>query len=188
MVALKLLGGAHLVGAGGPRAGQACQRHRIALLALLRAAPNATLPRERLMALLWPEHPDHRARRLLNLSVHVLRCALRGALAIFVMFAVACLGWVFFRGQSLSECMYILSHLASSEGQSQVLRPDVVDAGILWLLVLGLYFAEYLYLYRPAWTALNACPFSTRLTLYLMNMGSSTSRSFTVDPCVPADE
>lgn len=79
MAALKLLGGAHLIGAGGPCAGQACQRHRIALLALLRAAPNATLPRERLMALLWPEHPDHRARRLLNLSVHVLRRALRGS-------------------------------------------------------------------------------------------------------------
>jgi DNA-binding SARP family transcriptional activator/Tfp pilus assembly protein PilF len=79
MAALKLLGGAHLVGADGACAGQACQRHRIALLALLRAAPHATLPRERLMALLWPEHPDHRARRLLNLSVHVLRRALRGA-------------------------------------------------------------------------------------------------------------
>jgi len=76
MVSLKLLGGAHLEGAGGARAGQACQRHRIALLALLRAAPNATLPRERVTALLWPEHPDHRARRLLNLAVHVLRRAL----------------------------------------------------------------------------------------------------------------
>ncbi len=76
MVNLKLLGGAHLEGAGGARAGQACQRHRIALLALLRAAPDATLPRDRLTALLWPEHPDHRARRLLNLAVHVLRQAL----------------------------------------------------------------------------------------------------------------
>ena len=76
MVALKLLGGAHLVGADGFLTGQVSQRHRLALLALLRAAPRCTLPRERATASLWPEHPQHRARRLLNLTVHVLRRAL----------------------------------------------------------------------------------------------------------------
>jgi len=76
MVALKLLGGAHLVGADGSLTGQVSQRHRLALLALLRAAPRCTLPRERATALLWPEHPEHNARRLLNLAVHVLRRAL----------------------------------------------------------------------------------------------------------------
>jgi serine/threonine-protein kinase len=73
MVALKLLGGAHLVGASGFLTGQVSQRHRLALLALLRAAPGGTLPRERAIALLWPEHSTQSARRLLNLAVHVLR-------------------------------------------------------------------------------------------------------------------
>ena len=76
MVVLKLLGGAHLVGAGGFLTGQVAQRHRLALLALLRAAPSGALPRERAIALLWPEHPTPSARRLLNLAVHVLRRAL----------------------------------------------------------------------------------------------------------------
>ncbi len=76
MVVLKLLGGAHLVGAGGFLTGQVSQRHRLALLALLRAAPFGALPRERAIALLWPEHSTPRARRLLNLAVHVLRRAL----------------------------------------------------------------------------------------------------------------
>jgi TolB-like protein/DNA-binding SARP family transcriptional activator len=76
MVRLQLLGGAHLVGADGVLTGQACQRHRLALLALLRAAPGCAVPRERATTLLWPEHPDHRARKLLNLTVHVLRRAL----------------------------------------------------------------------------------------------------------------
>jgi TolB-like protein/DNA-binding SARP family transcriptional activator/Tfp pilus assembly protein PilF len=75
MIRLTLLGGARLVGPDGPLTGPAAQHHRIGLVALLRSAPDGTLPREKLMALLWPEHPEHNAKGLLNLAVHVLRKA-----------------------------------------------------------------------------------------------------------------
>ncbi|MEP7000872.1 MAG: tetratricopeptide repeat protein [bacterium] len=52
------------------------QRHRIALLALVVASWPQPLSRDRAMALLWPERDLPNARRLLNLSVHVLRSAL----------------------------------------------------------------------------------------------------------------
>lgn len=76
MVRLTLLGGARLLGPDGPLTGPASQHHRIGLVALLRSAPDGRLPREKLMALLWPEHPEHNAKGLLNLAVHVLRKAL----------------------------------------------------------------------------------------------------------------
>ena len=76
--------------------------------------------------------------------------ALRGACAVVVMFAIVCVGWVFFRGQSLTECWHILTHLFSSVGQTGVLRPDITPASILWTLCVGLYVAEFMYLYRPA--------------------------------------
>jgi serine/threonine-protein kinase len=73
---LKVLGAARIEGADGRLSGEAVQRHRLALLTLLSAARDATLPRERIMALLWPEQPGQQARHLLNVSVHVLRKAL----------------------------------------------------------------------------------------------------------------
>jgi serine/threonine-protein kinase len=76
MVCLKVLGAARIEGDEGRLSGEAVQRHRLALLALLSAARDATLPREKLMALLWPDQPAHQARHLLNVSVHVLRKAL----------------------------------------------------------------------------------------------------------------
>ena len=73
---LKLLGAVHLEDGNGVVSGPAAQRHRLALLALLAAARPDGLPRERLMALLWPEADADRARRLLNQAVYVLRRAL----------------------------------------------------------------------------------------------------------------
>ena len=81
MAQLKLLGGVSLTGPDGPVVGRAAQRHRLALLALLARSRDRTLPRERLMAFLWPEADPERARGLLNESVYVLRKALgEGAL------------------------------------------------------------------------------------------------------------
>lgn len=73
---IRLLGGAQLERDGAPVTGPPTQRHRLALLALLACAHPRPVPRERAMALLWPERDQRRARSLLNLSVHVLRTAL----------------------------------------------------------------------------------------------------------------
>ncbi|MDH5759971.1 MAG: hypothetical protein OEZ65_10310 [Gemmatimonadota bacterium] len=76
MITMYLLGGARLEGEGGRLHGEPVQRHRVALLAVLALARDARLPREKILALLWPEQEPRRARHLLNVSVHVLRKAL----------------------------------------------------------------------------------------------------------------
>jgi DNA-binding SARP family transcriptional activator len=76
VISLRVLGTARLEGEDGRLSGEATQRHRLALLTLLAAARDATLPREKLMALLWPDQPAQQARHLLNVSVHVLRRAI----------------------------------------------------------------------------------------------------------------
>ncbi len=54
-------------------AGPAAQRHRLALLALLALAPAPGMSRDKLMAYLWPESDNERARHLLKQAVYVLR-------------------------------------------------------------------------------------------------------------------
>lgn len=76
MFVLKNLGGAVLQGADGPVRGRAGHRRRIALLALLASARARPVAREKLIGLLWPEHPSDAARRLLSESLYVLRKAL----------------------------------------------------------------------------------------------------------------
>ena len=76
MITVQLLGGASLRSDDGPLTGPPSQRHRIALLTLVACAWPQPLARDRALALLWPEKDTTSARRLLNLSVHVLRSAL----------------------------------------------------------------------------------------------------------------
>ena len=76
MITVQLLGGASLRSQDGPLVGPPAQRHRIALLTLIVATWPQPLARDRALALLWPEKDTASARRLLNLSVHVLRTAL----------------------------------------------------------------------------------------------------------------
>ena len=76
MIKVQLLGGASLRAGDLPLAGPPAQRHRIALLSLIVAAWPQPLSRDRAMGLLWPERDLPKARRLLNLAVHVLRSAL----------------------------------------------------------------------------------------------------------------
>ncbi len=76
MITVQLLGGAYLRSGDAPLNGPPAQRHRIALLTLIVSAWPQPLPRDRAMALLWPERDTANARRLLNLAVHVLRAAL----------------------------------------------------------------------------------------------------------------
>jgi TolB-like protein/Tfp pilus assembly protein PilF len=76
MVSIELLGGACLRAGDTVLSGPPSQRHRIALLTLVVDAWPHPLSRDRAIAILWPERDDAAARRLLNLSVHVLRNAL----------------------------------------------------------------------------------------------------------------
>ena len=70
---LHLFGGARLVSDGTSVGGPAAQRRRLAVLALLALAPRRTATRERILALLWPDHSPDAARRLLSEAVYVLR-------------------------------------------------------------------------------------------------------------------
>src|SRR5688500_3568832 len=74
--ALKLFGGISLRGASGPVAGAASQRRRLALLALLAAAPGRTLSRDKVIGLLWPESNTVKARHLLADAIYELRAGL----------------------------------------------------------------------------------------------------------------
>ncbi len=76
MFGLRLLGGAHIEGDDGVIGGQAGQPRRIALLALLATAPNETISRDKLVALLWPESDEERGRHALSECFYVLRKAL----------------------------------------------------------------------------------------------------------------
>src|SRR6185437_1895052 len=74
---LGLFGNRSVIGDDGtPITGQAVQRHRMALLALLVLAGGNGLSREKLMAYLWPERDTEHARQLLNQAVYNLRKAL----------------------------------------------------------------------------------------------------------------
>lgn len=74
---LELFGNRSVVGADGiALTGQAVQRHRMALLALLALAGGKSLSREKLMGYLWPDRDAEHARQLLNQAVYNLRKAL----------------------------------------------------------------------------------------------------------------
>ena len=74
MYSLRLLGAPSMQGDAGPITGRPVQRHRLALLALLGSNAEG-MPRERVLAYLWPESPSEKARASLNESVYVLRRA-----------------------------------------------------------------------------------------------------------------
>jgi alginate O-acetyltransferase complex protein AlgI len=75
---------------------------------------------------------------------------LQAPLSVTAMFAVSCFGWMLFRAGSLGQFWSLLHGLGSFGGESRVLRLDVADVRILWMLVFGMWLAEYLYRNRPA--------------------------------------
>jgi DNA-binding SARP family transcriptional activator/Tfp pilus assembly protein PilF len=77
MFRLKTLGGALLEGPDGPLTGAASQRRRLAVLALL-AASGGGLSRDRLVAMLWPDSDEERARHALAQLLYALRRELGG--------------------------------------------------------------------------------------------------------------
>jgi len=70
---LKVLGDPVLLGPSGPVTGRAAYKRRIALLAVLAVARGRPVGRERIIALLWPEHATDAARHTLSESLYVLR-------------------------------------------------------------------------------------------------------------------
>ncbi|MFL5517936.1 MAG: BTAD domain-containing putative transcriptional regulator [Gemmatimonadales bacterium] len=73
MLSLKVLGDPVLLGPDGPITGRAAYKRRIALLSILSVARGRPVGRERLIALLWPEHASDAARHTLSESLYVLR-------------------------------------------------------------------------------------------------------------------
>ena len=73
MPRLLTFGGLSLVEGGAPVTGAASQRSRLALLAVLASSGAAGISRDKLLALLWPESDDERARHALKQGVYALR-------------------------------------------------------------------------------------------------------------------
>jgi DNA-binding SARP family transcriptional activator/TolB-like protein/Tfp pilus assembly protein PilF len=76
MVEITLLGRVSVQVDGQAVSGEAAQRRRLALLALLADPPLRPVSRDRLMLHLWPENGTDSARHLLSAALHVLRKAL----------------------------------------------------------------------------------------------------------------
>ncbi|HEX7090122.1 MAG TPA: BTAD domain-containing putative transcriptional regulator [Longimicrobiales bacterium] len=76
MFTLKLLGTASLEGPDGPVTGRAAQGRRLALLALLALARGRPVPRDKVIALLWPDSGPDRARPQLSHTLYLVRSGL----------------------------------------------------------------------------------------------------------------
>jgi alginate O-acetyltransferase complex protein AlgI len=68
-----------------------------------------------------------------------------GALSTLVTFLIVCIGWLMFRADSMAAAVNILERTFSASGAGDVLRPDVLGSGWLWLMVIGLWGAEWIY-------------------------------------------
>jgi TolB-like protein/DNA-binding SARP family transcriptional activator len=76
MVSLRLFASASLQTERGALNGPAAQRRRLALLALLAASYPRAVPRDKILAYLWPERDSEHARNLLSQALYTLRKAL----------------------------------------------------------------------------------------------------------------
>ena len=76
---LALLGPVSLTGPDGPLSRRASQQRRIALLALIASSPGASISRDRVIGVLWPERDERIARHLLADSLYILRRTLGDA-------------------------------------------------------------------------------------------------------------
>jgi DNA-binding SARP family transcriptional activator/tetratricopeptide (TPR) repeat protein len=75
---LNTLGGIRVLADGKLVAGAAAQPRRLAVLALLARSGRPGVTREKILALLWADEPEERARRSLNQAVYSLRRDLGG--------------------------------------------------------------------------------------------------------------
>jgi alginate O-acetyltransferase complex protein AlgI len=74
-----------------------------------------------------------------------LTSTLRDPAAIVLMFAVVCVGWVFFRAESIGDAWYVLTHAFAFGGASGVIGEAVVAVPLLLALIGGLCVAEWSY-------------------------------------------
>jgi TolB-like protein/DNA-binding SARP family transcriptional activator len=75
-ISLRLLGGASVVGPNGLINARGTRAHRLALLAVLSTGKRRPISRDKLIALLWPDASEDRARPLLSDALYLLRGAL----------------------------------------------------------------------------------------------------------------
>ena len=61
------------------------------------------------------------------------------------MFVVVCIGWTFFRAPTIDDAWYLLTHVFSTQGATEVRRVDVITAPVLWALIGMLLFVEWLH-------------------------------------------
>ena len=73
MLRINALGGIALLRDGKPVTGDAAQPRRLALLAALARAGSRGMTRERVLALLWPDTDEERARKTLSQAIYSLR-------------------------------------------------------------------------------------------------------------------
>ena len=73
MLRVNTFGRLHVRGASGVVSGSAAQPRRLAVLALLATAGEQGLTREKVLAYLWPDTEEERARRGLNQALYALR-------------------------------------------------------------------------------------------------------------------
>lgn len=73
---VRLLGGSSIEAEDGGSAGLPLHRHPFALAAFLAVEADRTVPRDRLVAILWPDFDAGRARNRLRVTLHALRDAL----------------------------------------------------------------------------------------------------------------
>jgi D-alanyl-lipoteichoic acid acyltransferase DltB (MBOAT superfamily) len=74
---------------------------------------------------------------------------LSGALAMACMFVLVCVGWIFFRADSITSAWQVLSRLFSSVGETTVRHAEVLSTSLLWAMVVGLLLAEWVYRSQP---------------------------------------
>jgi alginate O-acetyltransferase complex protein AlgI len=71
--------------------------------------------------------------------------AVLAAASTALMFTVVCVGWVFFRAESIGDAWHVLTHALAFDAAPVVVEQGVVAVPILWASIVGLCVAEWVY-------------------------------------------
>jgi alginate O-acetyltransferase complex protein AlgI len=88
---------------------------------------------------------DHAAGAKTGALVPRLGSHVRSFGAVALMFTLVCIGWVFFRADSIGDAWHVLTHALVFGGASAVVGEETVSVPILWALIGGLVLAEWVY-------------------------------------------
>jgi DNA-binding SARP family transcriptional activator/TolB-like protein len=127
---LHLLGSPLIEGPAGPVTGRASYRRRVALLSLLALARGRPVGRERIIGLLWPDHPSDSARHTLSEALYVLRKDLSDELFVLTGDEVAL------------NASALASDVEAFEAAVEGLRPEDAAASYAGPLLDGFYLAD----------------------------------------------